>query len=102
MTLIHKPHTFSKKDINFAEYLFKAAIIKRFGEEWSPPSDGEYIGCSWQCRSPLAFDAGLWRLVEASIHRGAKRAFGKINVKDSGDMLEFVIFWEKKNEDRNG
>ncbi len=92
-------YTFTRKDRNLAEHLFRQAIIKRFGEIWTPKSDGQYIGCSWDCRSMLAIDGGLWRLVEAAIHKGALRAFGKIELRDSGTMLTFVIFWEKLNKE---
>lgn len=88
--------SFSKSQIAEAKYLFEQAILKYFGEIWNPPSDGEYVGCSWEARSLIPIDGGLWRLAMAVKHKGGTRVFGKIDTKDAGDTLVFILFYNKK------
>ena len=83
---------FSRSDIKLAKHLFTDAIRKYFGEVWRIPSDGEYKGYSWECRSPIAFDAGIWRLCQSAKVKGAWRAAGRIETKDSGECLVFILF----------
>jgi len=94
-------HTFSRSEIKQAEHEFAEMIKKYFGEVWSPKSDGQYVGKSWDCRSMIAVDAGLWRLCQAAKHAGAVRAFGRIETKDVGSMLRFTIFFEKLKEEKS-
>lgn len=91
-------HTFTKSEIRLAVHLLEEAIKKYFGEVWSIKSDGEYKGVTWECRSPIAFDAGIWRLCQAARHRDATRAAGRIDVKDGGDMLLFTILYNPLKE----
>lgn len=103
MGTIHDPksHVFTRSDVNLAANIFEQAILKRFGEIWSPKSDGQYTGKAWEARSVLAFDPGTWRLVEAAIHAGAIRAFGKIEKREAGTVLRFIIFYEKAKPDEH-
>lgn len=100
MTLIHKPYTFSRSDVNLAENVLQQAILKRFGEIYKPLSDAEWKGKSWEARSVLAFDTGCWYLVEKAKHAGAIRAFGKIERREAGTLLRFIIFYEEERADR--
>ena len=87
-------HHFTKSEIRQAEHEFTQMMKKHFGEIWTPKSDGEYEGKSWDCRSMVSLDAGLWRLVQEAKHTGTERVFGKIEVKDSGYLLRFKIFYQ--------
>lgn len=95
MSIIQKPHTFSRSDMNLAVNVFEQAILKRFGEIHRPLSDAEWKGKAWDARSVLSFDPGTWRLVEAAIHAGAIRAFGKIEKREAGTVLRFILFYEQ-------
>ena len=64
-----KPHQFSQSEIREAEHRLAHGIRKYFGEAWRIKFDGEYQGVSWDCRSPLLFDVGIWRLLQGVIHR---------------------------------
>ncbi len=92
------PHTFTRSEIRQAEHEFAVMIKKHFGEVWRIKSDGEYKGVTWECRSMITLDAGLWRLCRAAIHRGAIRAAGRIDVKDAGDMLLFTIYYSTEGK----
>ena len=93
-------HQFTKSEIRQAQHEFTVMMKKYFGDIWTPKTSAEYKGKSWDCRSMVSLDAGLWRLCQATIHTGAQRVFGKIEVKDSGHMLRFIIFYEPVNEVR--
>lgn len=90
---------FTRKEITLAKHLFEKAIKEHFGEVWHIPSDGEYRGHSWECRSTLAFDAGLWRLCATAKVQGAWRAAGRIETKDSGECLVFILFTNPNKPD---
>lgn len=92
-------HTFTRSELNLAVDLFQKEIIKFFGELWSPPEDAEYVGKEWICKSPIAFDGGIWRLVQAAKHAGAIRVFGKIEKRELGTILRFLIFYEQKKQE---
>ena len=86
-------HQFSKSDIRLAAHLFESAIKKYYGEVWQIKSDGEYKGVSWDCINPLHFDRGIWLLCQRAKHRGAFRAAGEIETRDSGYVLRFMLFF---------
>lgn len=86
-------HVFTRSEIKFAEHLFEKAIKKYFGEVWRIKSDGDYLGCSWDAKSMLAIDNGLWYLCQRVIHKGATRAAGRIETKECNTILKFIIFY---------
>lgn len=92
-------HTFTRSEINLAKDIFEKSIKRYFGEIWQIKSDGEYIGKSWDCKSVIAFDPGVWRLCQAAIHAGATRAAGRIETKEAGTVLRFIIFYNKKKQE---
>lgn len=87
-------HQFSKLEIKQAEHEFAEYIKRYFGEIWKIKSDGEYKGVYWDCLSMLSLDAGLWRLLHQALMRGATRAAGRIEVRDTGYLLRFILFYE--------
>lgn len=87
-------HTWTKSEIRKAEHDFAEMIKKHFGEVWRIKSDGQYVGCAWDCASPLLVDRGLWLLVQKAKHRGAKRAAGRIEDREAGSVLRFIIFYD--------
>jgi hypothetical protein len=89
-------HKFTRTEIKLALELLTKAIKKHFGEVWQIKSDGEYKGVTWDCRSPLLFDSGVWYLCQQAKHRGAFRAAGRIESRDTGHMLRFTIFYNPK------
>ncbi len=91
-------HTFSRSEIKLAAHLLEKEIIKNFGEVWKIKSDGEYKGKSWDCRSVIAFDGGIWRLVQSVRHLDATRAAGRIETHDVGTMLRFIVFYDPLKE----
>lgn len=91
-------HKFTRSEILQAEQDFSDAIKKYFGEVWKIKSDGEYLGCAWDCRSTLAIYGGLWRLLQSVIHKGATRAAGRIEVREAGTVLRFIVFYNKVKE----
>lgn len=88
------PHTFSRSDLKYAVHTFDTMIKKYFGEVWHIKSDGEYKAVDWWCKSPLLVDTGIWYLIQAAQHRGAKRATGRIEVKEAGTVLRFILCYE--------
>ena len=86
-------HVFSRKEIREAEHIFAKMIKAYFGEVWRIKSDGEYVGCAWDCRSMIAVDPGIWRLLQAVKHKGATRAAGRIETKEAGTVLRFIVFY---------
>lgn len=102
MTTIHNPnsHVFSRSDVNLAVNILEQAILKRFGEIHKPLSDAEWKGKSWEARSVIAFDPGCWNLVEQVKHTGAMRAFGKIEKREAGTVLRFIVFYEEAKNDK--
>lgn len=86
-------HYFTRKEVNDAEHIFLGMIEKYFGEVWKMPWNGEYRGVSWDCRSPLILEAGLWRLTQGAKHKGAFRAAGKIEVREGRSLLRFILFF---------
>lgn len=91
-----KDHKFTRMEIYQAEHDLEAAIKKYFGEVWRIKSDGEYKGVDWWCYSPIAFYGGIWRLCQAAVHKGGKRAAGRIEVKEAGHCLRFMVLYDKK------
>lgn len=91
-------HTFSRSDIRLAAHLFEKEIKKIFGDIWKLKSDTECIGKSWDCRSMIAVDPGLWRLCQAARHAGATRAAPKLETRDGGTCLRFIIFYNPSKE----
>jgi len=91
-------HTFSRSEVREAQHIFIETMKKYFGELWTPKSESEYRGKSWDCRSMIAIDPGLWRLCQMVKHTGSQRVFGKIEVKDAGSMLRFIIFYMPNKE----
>lgn len=91
-------HVFSRKEVIEAEHDFAERIKKSFGSVWSPKSDGQYVGVAWDCRHPVAVIGGLWRLCESAKHRGAVRAFGKIETREARTLLRFILFYGIDNE----
>ena len=89
--------TFTRSEIRLAKSLFGKAIKKHFGEIWRIKSDGEYVGYSWEARSMVAIDTGLWYLIQKAKFNGAYRAAGRIETKDSGDTLVFILFTNPKD-----
>lgn len=89
---------FTKSEIRLARNLFTEAIEKYFGTVWRIPNDGEYKGYSWECKTPVAFDAGIWRLCQTAKVKGAWRAAGKI--EDKGDTLVFLLFTNPNTESK--
>lgn len=87
-------HKFSKSEIRQAEHEFAEMLKKYFGEITKPLSDGAWRGKSWECRSMVSLDAGLWRLCQQVVHTGSKKIFGKIEVRDTGHMIRFIVFYE--------
>lgn len=92
-------HTFTKSEIAQARHEFIEHIKRNFGEVWTPKSDGQYKGKSWDCRSMITLDAGLWRLCREAVHTGSIRAFGKIEVREANTVLRMIIFYQPINED---
>lgn len=92
-------HSWTRKEILQAGHDFEAMIKKSFGEVWKLPRSAEYVGKSWDCRTPIAVDAGLWRLVEAVRHAGGLRAAGRMELRDAGTTLRFIIFYNPKDRD---
>lgn len=92
-------HTFTKSEIAQAQHEFIEHIKRNFGEIWTPKSDGKYKGKSWDCRSMITLDAGLWRLCREAVHTGSLRAFGKIEVREANTVLRMIIFYQPINED---
>lgn len=90
----NKPHQFSRLEVYQAEHEFVDAIKRYFGEVWRIKSDGEYKGCTWDCRSPLIFDAGIWRLCTYARHHDARRAAPRLELIDSGHLLRFTILYD--------
>lgn len=91
------PHYFSRAEIKQAEHDFAEAIKRYFGEVWRIKSDGEYKGVTWDCTHPVSVLGGVWRLCQAAKHKGAERAAGKLELRDSGHLLRFIIFYEAKH-----
>ena len=91
-------HTFSSSEIRLAEHLFEKEVKKIFGEIWKLKSDTECIGKSWDCRSVIAIDPGVWRLVQAARHAGATRACTRIEIREAGTVLRFIIFYNPKDK----
>lgn len=87
-------HHFSKLEIAQAKHELDAMIKNYIGDLWQLKSDSVCVGKSWECRSMIALDAGLWRLCQAAVHAGAKRALGVVEEKDSGHMLLIKVFYE--------
>lgn len=92
-------HRFTRSEIRQAEHDFNEAIRKYFGGIWQIKSDGKYIGKAWDCRSMIAIYGGLWRLCQAARHDGAVRAAGRIEVKDTGSVLRFIIFYDRAKDE---
>jgi len=88
-------HTFTKSEIHEAEHLFERRIKSVWGEVWRIKSDGEYKGIAWDCKSPLLFVNGIWTLCHRAKHQGATRAAGRIETREAGDMLRFILFYER-------
>lgn len=97
MSQLITDHTFTRSEIKLAQHIFENSIKKYFGEVWQIKSDGEYIGKSWDCRSVIAIDPGVWRLCQAAVHAGAIRAAGRIEAKEAGTVLRFIILYNKKD-----
>lgn len=87
-------HQFSRREVKQAEHLFSQMIIKHFGEHWKIPWNGNYKGVSMDLRSMLVVDNALWHLVQSAKHAGAKRAAGKIEAREAGHVLRFIIFYD--------
>lgn len=94
------PHTFTKLEVKQAKHELATYIKRYFGEIWRIPSDGEYVGKSWDCTSMLILDAGLWRLMQAGIHAGAKRAAGTVVPVNSDTALRITILYNPKDRMR--
>lgn len=92
-------HKFTRKEIREAEHDFAENIKRYFGSVWRIPWNGEYIGVSWDCHSPLSTYGGLWRLCQEAIHKGARRAAGRIEVREAGEVLRFILFYSPKDGD---
>lgn len=88
-------HTFTKSEIKLAADLFERRIKATWGEVWKIKSDGEYKGMAWDCESPLLFDTGIWQLCQRAKHSGARRAAGRIETREAGDILRFILFYER-------
>jgi len=93
-------HKFTRRDIKLAEKLFSDAIKKYFGEIWRIKSDGEYQGYSIECRSMVSLDPCIWRLCNSARVQGAFRAAGRIETKDVGTCLVFILFTNPKNAEQ--
>lgn len=91
-------HYWTKKEIKEAEHDFAENIKKYFGEVWRIKSDGEYRGKSWDCTHPIQIVAGLWRLCQAVVHTGSPRAAGRIELREHGTVLRFIIFYEPEKK----
>jgi hypothetical protein len=90
----NRVHRFTRSEVNECVEKLTQAIKKYFGEVHSPKSDGEYRGVSWECRSMIGVDSGIWRLCQAAVHKDAKRVFGKIEQREAGHLLIFILFYE--------
>lgn len=90
-------HKFTRSEIKQAEHEFAEMIENYFHEVWRIKSDGEYIGCWWDCRSMVSLDAGLWRLLQTVIHKGGTRAAGHIEVREAGHVLRFIVYYNPKH-----
>lgn len=108
-------HQFTKSQIKECEELFSGLLVRYFGELWEPKSDAEYRGKVWDCRlapdpesksgalshlQRLYIDSGLWQLVQAAKHTGANRVFGKLELRDGGYLLRFLVFFNDNDEVR--
>lgn len=91
-------HKFSRLEIYQATHEFEQMIKKHFGEIWKIKSSGEYKGKSWDCRSMITLDAGLWRLLQEARHAGATRVCGNIEIHDTGHMIRFIVLFDKEKE----
>jgi hypothetical protein len=87
-------YTFTRSDIAEAEELFKRAIEKYFGEVWKLTINARYKGVDVSVRDPKDFRAALWHLCQGAKARGATRAAGRIEVKDVGTELRFILFYD--------
>lgn len=87
-----KLHHFTQSEINEAKHELGASIRRYFGEVWTLPETGRYEGVTWDCRSPLLFDQGIWMLTMRAKFKGTGKASGRIEVLDTGHLLRFMIF----------
>lgn len=92
-------HVFTRSEIKQAEHAFADMIKRYFGEVWKIKSDGEYVGSAWDCRSMIALDPGLWRLLQAVKHKGATRAAGRLETREAGTILRFIVFYDAVHND---
>lgn len=90
---------FTKSQLNECEHVFKQQMLRYFGEIWNPKSDAEYKGKAWDCKSMLSMDLGVWYLLQQVKHTGSLRCFGKIEVRDAGETVRFIAFYDLENVD---
>jgi len=90
-------HTFTRSELVEARDILVTGIKRYIGDLWNIKSDGEYAGCTWECTSPLLFDLGVWRLCQQVVHKGARRAYGKVEIVDSGSKIMFTVLFDKNS-----
>lgn len=100
MVDITERHQFTKLEIKQAAHEFEQNIVNYFGEVWKIKSDGEYRGVQWDCINMITMHQGLWLLVQRALHLGAIRAAGHIEVRDTGHVLRFTLYFARAEEDK--
>lgn len=91
---------FTRSDVKRAEHEMAEMIVKTFGEIWNPPiGEFMYHGCNMELKSMIPLDNALWELCQHAKHKGALRAFGKIEVRDVGETMRLIIFFKQERKD---
>lgn len=98
MTLVIKPHTFTRSNANEAYDILEKGVKKYLeGGVWNPKSDATLVGCTWDCYQPDREHMlqGVWYLVQRVLHKGGKRAVPRIAVMNGGSTIRFVLLYEE-------
>jgi len=88
-------HTFNKHELKEAQHRLIEGIKNYIGDIWDIKSDGKYEGCTWDCTSPLLFDMGVWRLCQRAVHKGALRAYGRVEIVNAKEVIRFTLLFDK-------
>jgi hypothetical protein len=90
---------FTRSDVKRAEHEMAEMILKTFGEIWTPAEDAMYHGCDIYLKTMIPLDNALWELCQRAKHKGALRAFGKIEIRDVGETMRLAIFYKQERKD---